>query len=60
MIYLKYIARLFLIALGRSSIVLFVCFLSIILVLLYYNFLGDPRCADGYNSKEGEMIICKE
>lgn len=60
MIYLKYIARLILIALGRSGIILFVCFLSIVLVLLYYKILGDPRCVDGYNSKEGEMIICQE
>ena len=60
MIYIKYIGRLFLIALVRSGIVLFVCFLSVICIMLYYQFFGDPRCGEGYVAREGEMIVCKE
>ena len=60
MSYIKYISKLFLIALGRTGIVLLVCFFSVLVVIIYYKFMGDPRCMDGYVAKEGEMIMCQE
>lgn len=58
--YIKYIAKLMLIAFGRTGIVLIVCLLSVIAVMLFFKANGDPRCVEDYVAKEGEMIVCQE
>ena len=58
--YIKYIAKLMLIAFGRTGLVLIVCLLSVIGVMLFFQANGDPRCVEDYVAKEGEMIVCEE
>lgn len=58
--YIKYIAKLMVIAFGRTGLVLIVCLLSVIAVMLFFQANGDPRCVEGYVAKEGEMIVCEE
>ena len=58
--YIKYIARLMVIAFGRTGLVLMVCLLSVIFVTLFFQANGDPRCVEGYVAKEGEMVVYEE